>query len=417
MKEDYGRGVLRYACLLLAGSLLVPLLAEAEEPGVTATEIRLGTVLDLEGRSKGLGQDMLKGMQAALKGKKVGKRELVLISANDSYTPEKTVTATQALLADNVLLFAGNVGTPTANVSLPLLALEKIPAVGFFTGADLLRPGEGDIINFRASYIQEVAVVVQEALKNEIEPSGICAYVQNDAYGMAGISGMSAALKDQPGMEQTLSLLDDIVAMTGDEPERNGIGPAGVYKRNTFIARDGYDSLKAWEAKQGKPCRLIVTVGAYESVGRFIAYAQSKGEPWIYSAVSFTGAGNFLKTLKAFNVKDKVVMTQVVPPLDSDLPIVVDARAALGEDLGYVTMEGYIVGRLLLYGFEALERDKKMITRENLLNTWRWNQFDLGGLKLDFNDDNQGSDFVGLTALVDEQWRPMSGSTWRGWYQ
>ena len=39
-----------------------------------------------------------------------------------------------------------------------------VPAVGFFTGAGLLRPGVGQVINYRASYSQEVAAVLEAAL-------------------------------------------------------------------------------------------------------------------------------------------------------------------------------------------------------------------------------------------------------------
>jgi len=46
-----------------------------------------------------------------------------------------------------VVAMLGNVGTPTARVSLPILAENKIPAIGFFTGAGLLRPGVGDMID------------------------------------------------------------------------------------------------------------------------------------------------------------------------------------------------------------------------------------------------------------------------------
>jgi len=298
---------------------------------------------------------------------------------------------------------------------LPLLEQQKIPALGFFTGAGLLRPGQGDIINFRASYVQETKAVIDAALQQGVKPNEVCAYVQNDAYGMAGVAGIRSALQKSSGVDTILTALDKIIAASGTEPERNNQGPVGVYTRNTFIARDGYDSLKAWEQQQGSACKLVVTVGTYEAIARFIAYAHSKNEPWVFSAVSFTGADDFRKTLNKFNITDRVIMTQVVPLPDSDLPIVQEARAALGKDYGYVSQEGYIVGKLLLHGLRQLETDKKTITRTNLLATFKGQQFDLGGLTMDFSNDNQGSDLVVMTRHTNDKWLAMQDGTWRDW--
>lgn len=401
------------AATLLSLSLGIPTHVHAED-GVTATEITIGGVMDLEGRSSGLGLGMKAGIEAALSNQTVAGRKVRFIVENDSYTPDKAVAATEKLMAQKVMLFAGNVGTPTAQVVLPLLEQQKIPALGFFTGASLLRPGQGDIINFRASYVQETKAVIDTALQQGVKPNEVCAYVQNDAYGMAGVAGIRSALQKSSGVDTILTALDKIIAASGTEPERNNVGPVGVYTRNTFIARDGYDSLKAWE-QQGSACKLVVTVGTYEAVARFIAYARSKNEPWIFSAVSFTGADDFRKTLNKFNTSDRIIMTQVVPLPESDLPIVQEARTALGKNYGYVSQEGYIVGKLLLHGLRQLETDEKTINRANLLAAFRGKQFDLGGLAMDFSNDNQGSDLVVMTRHTNDKWLAMQDNTWRDW--
>lgn len=398
------------ACLLVL--VATPVVADA---GVSTAEIRLGTVLDLEGRSKSLGQNMLQGMQAALQDKTVGKHKLVLLSKNDSYTPEKTVAAVKALIAEDVFLFMGNVGTPTASVALPLLKGAGIPAFGFFTGSGILRPDQPEIINYRASYRQETEMVIQAALAAGIKPTEVCAYVQNDAYGMSGIQGIQSALNGQPGIEKAEEALATILAASGETPQRNGIGPVGVYVRNTFRAREGYDSLKQWEKASGVSCRLIVTVGSYNSIGNFIAYAESKGEPWIYSAVSFTGAEGLLEILLKYKVTDRVMITQVVPGTDSDLPVVAEARAALGKRLNLISLEGFIVGKLLLSGLETLNSRDETINRENFLKVYQGQQFDLGGLKMDFSEDNQGADFVGIMQLDKDKWITMNKDAWRSW--
>jgi ABC-type branched-subunit amino acid transport system substrate-binding protein len=385
--------------------------AGALEKGVSETTVRIGGVMDLEGRSQGLGQGMKIGIEAALRGATVQGRRIDFLTMNDSYTPTKTVAATRELLARGVFAMLGNVGTPTAKVSLPVLAEDKAPAVGFFTGAGLLRPGVGDVVNFRASYVQETAAVIRSAVQAGVAPAAICAYVQNDAYGMAGVEGIKRALAAEAGTDpQTVARLEQILALGGDDPPRNGLGPVGVYRRNTFVSRQGFESLKSWEQVSGTPCQVVVTVGTYAAIARFAAYARFRGEKWIFSAVSFTGADNFRVALKERGVETGIIMTQVVPPLDSSLPIVTQARAALGDEFGYVSLEGYIVGRMWL---KAMNDIQGPITRDAFLDAIRGRRFELGGLTMDFSDDNQGSDFVLLTHLTEDGYQVMNRGSWR----
>lgn len=385
-----------YFLLMVSLMAVSTVQALAEETGVTSTTLQIGGVMDLSGESKGLGLAMKAGIDAAIKGEKIQDRAIQLIALDDAYTPANTIKATKQLVDQGIFLMLGNVGTPTAKVALPLLAENKVPAVGFFTGADLLRPGVGDIVNFRASYIQEITETIGAALSAGVKPQEICAYVQNDAYGMAGVLGIKAALAKQPGMAEVIDKLDQILAMEGEEPVRNGIGPVGVYFRNANRVREGYLSLKQWEQAASTRCRLVVTVGTYTPIAQFVGYSRYKGDDWIVSAVSFTGAGNLLQALKNHKVTDKVILTNVVPALDSPLPIVEEARKALGDQLSSVSLEGFIVGKMFLAIARAIKGD---ITRENFLKAVRGRTFDLGGLKLDFTNDNQGSDFVQLAYL------------------
>ncbi len=394
-----------YGLFALLAALHAPLGASVDTSGVTDSKIRVGGVMDLEGDSKGLGLGMKLGIEAALRGEKVQGRGIEFIAVNDFYNPQHTVEKTIELLDDGVFVMLGNVGTPTAKVSLPILADSKVPAVGFFTGAGLLRPGVGDIINYRASYVQETASTIDAALKAGVAPTEICAYVQNDAYGMAGVEGIKRALAAQPESEGIVALLDQIKAVEGPNPSRNNIGPVGVYTRNTLTSREGYVSLKNWEKKANTQCRLVVTVGAYKAIGNFIAYARYKGEDWVTTAVSFTGAEALGALLKEHGIADGVLVSQVVPELDSSLPIVEQAREALGDKLSYVSLEGYIVGKMLLHGMNQVEGD---LTREALVKALRGRQFDVGGLNLDFTTDNQGSDLVNLIELKGDGYKPVT---------
>ncbi|MCC5812525.1 MAG: ABC transporter substrate-binding protein [Ectothiorhodospiraceae bacterium] len=401
------------ACIMLASiALLLVGCKSSSEPGVTSDTIVLGSVLALEGPAQGLGQGMRAGLRAATRGRSVQGRNVVIRFLDDSYAPAKAQESTNRLLndEDGIFLMVGNVGTPTATMTLPMLREHNIPAVGFFTGAGLLRPGDGGpILNFRASYVEEVGAVVDEAIARGFRPEQICAYVQNDAYGMAGIVGMRTAMLRHDASQQLIDLYSEILSRRGEEPVRNNIGPVGVYPRNTAEVRAGYQSLKSWEQRSGTACGVVVTVGAYENIAHFVRYAR-QSESWVISAVSFTGAENFLDDLRRHGIDSGVLMTQVVPNLDSRLPIVEEARQALGSEFGYVSLEGYIVGRMVLRLLEDMEGD---LTRDNFMAHARQARFDLGGIEIDFTrDGNQASQLVNLNNMTRVGWAPTPESFW-----
>lgn len=355
------------------------------------------------------------GLEAALKDQKVQGRSIRLIFKNDYYEPASTRQATQEIIQDKIFLMIGNVGTPTAKVSLPILAAKNIPAVGFFTGSGILRPGKGPIVNYRASYGQEIKAVVQLAIRNGITPQQICAYVQNDSYGMSGLAGLKSAIAAAKGDPAIIQSFEKILAMTGDNPQRNNIGPVGVYARNTPDVVPGYQSIKAWEKTTGAQCRLIVTVGSYSNIARFASHLQQQGEQWIISAVSFTGGDDFILDLEEYGIRDRVIMTHVAPLLDSTLPIVQEARTKLKNEFGHVSLEGYIVGKMTLRILSDIPGE---ITRESFMQQVARSQFDLGGVTIDFlENNNQGSNLVILSYLTPQGFRTLDPSIFKAMLQ
>ena len=379
--------------LLLSLCATVPW-SRAEETGITEKTIRIGATLALEGDYKVYGLALKRGMEAALAGQTVQKRAIEFVAINDFYDPAKAVEAANKLIGQGIFAMVGSFGSPTTRAVLPVLAEHKVPALGFYTGAAFTGPGE--VLNFRASYAKEVETVVDAALAAGVKPTEVCAYAQNDAYGMSGIKGLRAALARQPGTEPLVARVDQILNLPGDNPERNGIGPVGVYQRGATSAREGYQSLKKWEASTGNRCRLVTTTATYDPAAEFMGYARYKGETWIFSSPSTATGSRMATMLKEKGVTDKVIATQIVPSPDSALPVVVEARKALGENPDYIALESYFVGKLFLTIMRAIEGP---LTRENFLKAARRQPYDIGGVKVDFTTDNQGSDFVLLTLL------------------
>lgn len=368
--------------------------SRAEETGITDKTIRIGATIPLEGDYKVYGLAMKQGMESALAGQTVQKHQIEWVVINDFYDPTKAVEAAKKLINQGIFAMVNSFGSPTTRAVLPLLAENKVPAFGFYTGAAFTGPG--DVLNFRASYAREVETVVDAALAAGFKPTEVCAYAQNDAYGMGGVKGFRAALAKQPGAEQIVAKVDQILNMPGDNPERNGIGPVGVYQRDTVAAREGYQSLKKWEAASGNRCRLVATTAVYDPAAAFMGYARYKGETWIFSSPSPAAGSRLATMIKEHGITDKVIATQIVPSPDSSLPVVMDARKALGGNLDYVSLESYIVGKLFVTIMQAIEGP---LTRENFLKAARRQIYDIGGVKVDFTTDNQGSDFVLFTVL------------------
>ena len=109
-----------------------------------------------------------------------------------------------------------------------------------------------------------------------------------------------------------------------------------------------------------------------------------------------------------------VYVTQVVPfPRGGALPVVGIYNRALSEYKqyavpGFVSLEGYLAGRLAIYGLGILwPRVKSGVFLESLRDA---ETIDIDGFQLSFGkDDNQGSDAVFLTTIApDGGYRPVT---------
>jgi branched-chain amino acid transport system substrate-binding protein len=176
----------------------------ASAQGVTDSTILLGQSVALTGPAQQLGLDMRLGAslyfdQVNLRGG-VNGRKIVLKTLDDGYEATRAAENTKKLINDErVFALFGYVGTPTAQASLPIFTEAKVPFVGPFTGAELLRtPVNPYIFNVRASYWDETEAIVQHLTAMSVNK--IAVFYQNDAYGLAGLTGVERALKKR-GLE------------------------------------------------------------------------------------------------------------------------------------------------------------------------------------------------------------------------
>jgi len=349
------------------------------DPGVFDDRIVFGQSAAFKGPAAALGLGMREGILAAFNEANaaggVHGRKLVLVSYNDAYEPEKAIANTQRLIGDDkVFALIGEVGTPTSKAVQPIATEQNVPFLGPFTGASFLRnPSLRNVINVRASYDQETETWI-ERLTADLGLSRIAILYQDDSFGRAGLEGVTKALE-----KRGLKLVAE-----------------GTYMRGTTAVK------RALLAIRKSSPQAVVMVGAYKPCAEFVKLAHTIKFDAIFVNISFVGSEALAKELGQDG--KGVVVTQVVPlPDDVDIPLVARYQRAMkatnpDAKFGFVSLEGYIVGRLTV---EALNRLGNPVTRVGLLSTIsEVGVFDLDGVTLSYGaDDNQGMDRVFLTVI------------------
>jgi branched-chain amino acid transport system substrate-binding protein len=334
--------------------------------GVTDSEIRFGISAPFTGAAKELGQNMKRGIETAFnvanaKGGVYG-RQLRLIAADDGYEPARAaVTMKQLYEKDQVFGLVGNVGTPTAVVALPYALDRKMLFFGAFTGAGLLRndPPDRYVFNYRASYAEETAAVVNYLVKvRRLLPEQIAVFAQQDPYGDSGFAGVEKAVRSlRGGNESPIFRLN--------------------YQRNTVDVEDAVAQLQQYNAqlqqKRRPPIKAVIMVPTYRAAAKFIEKTRDLYPDMIYTSVSFVGSTALADELMLLGKKyaTGVIVTQVVPAVDGHSSLVLEYKSALakyfpGDAADYVALEGYVDATVLI---AALQRNGAQLDTERLVGT------------------------------------------------
>lgn len=351
-------------------------------------EVVLGMSAALSGPSGQLGRGMRTGIESFIQsvnasGGIAGYR-LRLVALDDAYQAEPVRgNMTRLIDRENVLAVIGSVGTPGATVAVPIANERKTLFFGAFSGSDVLRktPPDRYVINFRASYAEETSVMVRGLLRRGIKPQQIAFFTQNDAYGDSGYQGAVAAL-EALGYPEAKTLAH------------------GRYERGTLDVADGLLTIMQARVRP----RAIIMVGSYGASAKFISLAKQALSNVLYLNVSFVGSEALIAALGSES--EGVIITQVVPHHDADLPAVTAYRTALarffpGTQPGPVSLEGFLVARTF-----ARALSTATVTREGIIDAFeRLGNIDIGvGLPLRYSrEEHQGSHHVWLTVVRGEK--------------
>ncbi|MGO4390444.1 ABC transporter substrate-binding protein [Variovorax sp. M-6] len=303
-----------------------------------------------------------------------GRREVQIRFLDDGYEPDRCAANTKKLIDDEAFALFGYIGTPTSLAALPLAVNAKIPFIAPFTGAMALRePFQRNVFHLRASYNDETALIVKQLTHLGLKK--IAVFYQNDAYGKAGLDGVTLALAQ-------LDLKPAALATV----ERNSVDVAAAVRTIAAAKPDA-----------------VVQVSAYKSCAAFIREARKAGYGGTFFNVSFVGTQALADELGKDGAG--VVVTQVVPsPYNAANGITREFNEALRKGgsatkANFSSLEGYLAAKVLV---EGLRRAPGKATREGLiagLESIDRQQF--GGFEVSFSPRNHvASKFVELSMIT-----------------
>jgi branched-chain amino acid transport system substrate-binding protein len=306
----------------------------------------------------------------------INRKQIEIVALDDGYEPERCAENTRRLLADNVFALFGYIGTPTSLAALPLALKANVPFIAPFTGAMGLRaPLNKNVFHLRASYNDETAIIVKQL--NTLGLQRIAVFHQNDAYGKAGLDGVTKALAELGSKPVAIATV-----------ERNSVDVTAAVKT---LAASNADA--------------IVQVSAYKSCAAFIRAARVAGYGGQFYNVSFVGTQALSDELG--KEAAGVVITQVVPsPYNMATPIAREFTTALiahgkGVKANFSTMEGYLAARMVADG---LTRTGARVTRESFITGLEAiGRSDYGGFTVELSSkEHVASRFVDKSMLTSD---------------
>jgi branched-chain amino acid transport system substrate-binding protein len=368
--------MLRTALILAIAGASFPRLADAEN-GVTHHRIVLGQAAVFSGPAAQLGIQMRNGIRAYFdyvneRGGVHG-RKLELVTEDDRYEAAVAPVATKKLIEQHkVFALLGYVGTPTGTEHVKVVTPAKVPLVGMFTGAEVLRvPFNRYVFHVRASYYDETEKIVEQVVSTG--GRRISVFYQADNYGEAGRMGTEIAMKKR-GMQ---------------------IHSTGTVERNTVKVEE---AVKVIHASQPD---AIVMVSQYTSCAEFIRQMKKAGSGATFYNVSFVGSKALADALGKEGTG--VAISQVGPvPWGTAVPVVKEyqqlAKTGGFSDYTFSAMEGFLSAKVMVEGLRSAGKNP---TREGLIDALeKMNDVDLGGFYIGYSPKNRaGSKFVDLTII------------------
>jgi branched-chain amino acid transport system substrate-binding protein len=349
------------------------------EDGVSDKTIVLGQSAALSGPASMLGTAMRDGALAYFDAVNadggVGGRQIVLKTLDDGYDPARAGPNTATLVdKEHVFALFGYVGTPTSNAAMPWVDKEDVPFFAPMTGAQSFRqPLNRNVFNIRDGYAAETEKIVENL--DAIGVREIAVLYQDDAYGKAGLDGVTQALKKR---------------------KLEVFATAAVERNSTDVAA------AVAKMKAAKP-HAVVMISAYKSSAAFIREMRknSNAVPFFWN-VSFVGSRALAGELGP--AARGVMISQVMPsPWNERLSVVKEYRklylAKPGREPDYASLEGFIAAKVFVEGLRHVKGEPTRKGFERALETM--GAYNLGGYSVEFGPGkHNGSNYVDLSIIT-----------------
>ncbi|WP_036169665.1 ABC transporter substrate-binding protein [Massilia sp. 9096] len=365
--------------MFLGASLALAAGLALAENGVSDKSIVIGQSAALSGPASALGTAMRDGALAYFDAVNadggVHGRQIVLKTVDDGYDPARAGPNTGQLVdKDKVFALFGYVGTPTSNAAMAWVDKGDVPFFAPMTGAQTFRePVNRNVFNIRDGYADETEKIVEHL--DAIGVKQIAVLYQDDAYGKAGLEGVTQALKKRKQ--------DVFVTAT---VERNSVDVAAAVAK----------------MKAAKP-HAVIMISAYKSSAAFIRAMRKASDsvPFFWN-VSFVGSQALMDELGPD--ASGVMISQVMPsPWDEKIAVVKEYRklylAKPGREPDYASLEGFIAAKVFVEGLRHVKGD---VTRKGFTHALEtMGATNLGGYTVQFSPSNHnGSNYVDLSIIT-----------------
>jgi branched-chain amino acid transport system substrate-binding protein len=334
-------------------SLVAP--ARAQAPGVSDSQIKIGSCAVLDGPNRQYGIQIVLGATIYFDYINdhggVNGRKLSLSSFDDGYDTEKTSACFASLKREKVFSGGFFFGSALAAKYLPMAAAEHMPIVGLYTGAPFIYdPVKHEIFNLRASYNDETRELVDNLWRSGARRIGVI--YQDDAFGKTVLDSARLALA-----------------------KHNAVPVAtGSYTRNTLDVGPAIESVHA-----AKP-EVVLLDSTYAAAAEIVKRAHGQGWRPLFVSGSYIGTDSFITA--AGKEAEGVISMQIVPSYDStDLPTVKLYRECLEKYMSSsppspTSLEAFVNAMVIV---EGLKRAGKDPTREKFIEAIEsMNGFDIG---------------------------------------
>ena len=362
---------------MLLASLALSAGGASAQDGVTDKTVVIGQSAAFSGPAAQLGIQMRAGAKLWIDHVNasggIHGRQIDLRTRDDKYESTLAAENTRKLIGeDRVFALFAYVGTPTSQASIPIFTEARVPFIGAFTGAELLRqPFNRYIFNVRASYYDETEAIVEHLTR--IGARKISVFHQADSFGQAGLDGTVRALTKRNLKVHSL----------------------GTVERNTVNVGEAIKTI------HGSQPDAVVMISQYTSIAEFVRQMKKQGSLASFYTVSFVGSKALADALG--DQGRGVTISQVVPFPWSPLTPVVKEYLDLAKRSGQVevnwsSLEGFIAAKVLTEGLRRagrdLTRDRFVAALEGITN------HDLGGFGVAFSPSNHNaSRFVDLAMI------------------